>query len=167
VAATAVLLIWGMGQAEATTVACFAPADVKEAQLRRMQQEFTVAALSCGAGASERNALAERYNQFVGKFGAVLRDNARVLQIHFSHHGGMGSFDTWMTKLANAASEGVATDPDYCRNAWLNLDAALTLAPASLADFAAIGRISDELVPVCGAQDRVAEMHRHKHADRN
>ena len=140
----------GIGQAEASAVACFAPADAKEAQLRRMQQEFTVAALSCGSVKAQRDALTDRYNQFVGKFGEVLRLNAQILQVHFSQHGGANGFDSWMTKLANVASEGVASDPNYCRNAWINLDTALTITPDNIVAFAANGRITDELVPVCG-----------------
>jgi hypothetical protein len=153
VVATAIaLLALGVADAQAMTVACFAPADAKEAQLRRMQQEFTIAALSCGSIQAQRDALAERYNQFVGKFGAVLKDNARILQAHFVMHGGANGFDSWMTKLANAASQNVASNPDYCRNVWLNLDAALTITPDNIVEFAANGRTTDELVPICGQQ---------------
>jgi hypothetical protein len=140
----------GIGQAQASTVACFQAADVKEAQLRRMQQEFTVAALSCGVVKAQRDAIADRYNRFVDRFSDVLRANAQILQVHFAQHGGTNSFDSWMTKLANAASEDVATNPDYCRNAWLNLDAALLITPDNIAAFAANGHVPDDLVPLCG-----------------
>jgi hypothetical protein len=168
----ALLALTAVGEAQASSVACFAPADAKEAQLRRMQQEFTVAALSCGAVQAQRDALTDRYNQFVGKFGVKLKDNARILEAHFlMHGGGRNGFDTWMTKLANAASESLALDPNYCRNAWLNLDAALTITPDNIVEFAANGRTTDELVPICGEQKpRVAKhtktaAHRRKTAD--
>ncbi len=154
VIATAIaLLVFGMGEAQASAVACFAPADAKEAQLRRMQQEFTVAALSCGAVQAQRDALTDRYNKFVGKFGVKLKDNARILEAHFlMSGGGRNGFDNWMTRLANAASQSLALDPNYCRNAWLNLDVALTITPDNIVEFAANGRTTDELVPICGEQ---------------
>jgi len=142
-------LMWG--QAQASSVACFAPADAKQAELRRMQQEFTVAALSC-AVRTEPGALVQRYNQFIGKFDRVLRDNALTLAAHFSRHGGTSGFDSWMTQLANAAAERVATEPDYCQRAWINLEKALTTAPADLAEFAASNSAGGTLVPVCPAR---------------
>ncbi len=70
---------WRLAKPQASTVACFTPADAKAAQFRRMQQEFTVAALSCGWFRPQRELLTDRYNRFVAKFAAVLRDNARIL----------------------------------------------------------------------------------------
>jgi hypothetical protein len=138
-------------QAEAASVACFAPADAKEAHLREMQQEFTVAALSCGPVQAQNETMADRYNAFVGKFATALRDNARTLLVHFSHHGGSPGFDAWMTKLANSASERAATDPDYCMRAWGSLQLALLVAPNDIADFATTNASAgpSELVPVC------------------
>ncbi len=153
------------GQAQAAQVACFAPADAKAAQFRRMQQEFTVAALSCGKLQTQRDYLAQRYNEFVAKFASVLRDNARVLQAHFSHHGGLDGFDSWMTKLANAAAEDVATDPTYCNHLWVDLDTALTVAPGNVTDFAAAIRPADSLTPVCAARKSAATALDHNYKD--
>ena len=121
-----------------------------------MQQEFTVAALSCGRLQSQRDYLADHYNQFITKFATVLRDNARVLLAHFSHHGGPDGFDSWMTKLANAAAQDVATDPTYCTHLWVDLDTALTVAPSQVTDFAAAIRPADALTPVCRTHASVA-----------
>jgi hypothetical protein len=140
------------GQAQASAIACFTPADAKAAQFRRMQQEFTVAALSCGRLQSQRDYLTDHYNQFITKFATVLRDNARVLLAHFSNHGGADGFDSWMTKLANAAATDVATDPTYCTHLWVDLDTVLTVDPSRVTDFAAAIRPADELTPVCAAR---------------
>ena len=146
--AVAAIACLAWGQAQASSVACFAPDDAKQAELRRMQQEFTVAALSCAVRA-EPGALVARYNEFVGKFERVLRDNALALAAHFSRHGGATGFDSWMTQLANAAAERIATEPGYCQRLWTNLDQALSTAPADLADFAANRSEASTLVPVC------------------
>jgi hypothetical protein len=146
-------------QAPAATVACFAPADAKEAHLRQMQQEFTVAALSCGSAQPAHETMADRYNAFVGKFANVLRDNAHALLAHFSHNGGASGFDNWMTKLANAASVQAATDPDYCQRAWGSLDLAMAIEPKAIAEFATTNTVANELVPICH------ERHAQKKAD--
>jgi len=145
------ILCLGWGQAQASSVPCFAPDDAKQAELRRMQQEFTVAALSCAVRA-EPGALVARYNAFVARFERVLRDNALALAAHFSRHGGTTGFDSWMTQLANAAAERVVTEPDYCQRVWINLDQALSTAPADLVDFAANRSDQSALVPVCPAR---------------
>ena len=155
-AGSVALMFLAAGQVEASPVACFPPADAKAAQFRRMQQEFTVAALSCGTLQSQRDYLAARYNQFVVKFAGVLRDNARVLRAHFIHHGGLDGFDSWMTRLANAAAVDVATDPGYCAHLWIDLDTALTMAPSKVTDFAAAIRPTDALTPVCGTSGRAS-----------
>lgn len=148
VAAVAVACL-AAGQAEASTVACFTPADAKAAQFRRMQQDFTVAALSCGSVQAQRELLTDRYNRFVGKFDAALRDNARTLIAHFSQHGGASGFDRWMTQIANSAAVEAATDPSYCQRVWIDLDQALTMTPENVADFAVATAAIDGLVPVC------------------
>jgi hypothetical protein len=137
------------GQAEASTIACFDPTEAKAAQFRRMQQDFTVAALSCGTVKAQRESLTDRYNRFVGKFEAALRDNARTLIAHFSQHGGANGFDRWMTQIANAAAVEAATDPTYCQRAWIGLDQALAMTPENVADFAVATEAIDGLVPVC------------------
>lgn len=147
--AAATVACLAAGQAQASAVPCFTPTDAKAAQFRRMQQDFTVAALSCGAVQAQRDSLVDRYNRFVGKFDAALRDNARTLIAHFSQNGGAGGFDRWMTRVANAAAVEAATDPTYCQRVWIDLDQALAQTPENVADFAVATATSDELVPVC------------------
>jgi hypothetical protein len=137
-------------QASAGSVACFAPDDAKQAHLRQLQQEFTVAALSCGTPAAvQTRSIADRYNAFIGRFAEVLKANARLLESHFNHHGGSGGFDAWMTKLANAASIRAATEPDYCNHAQGSLELALVIEPGAIVDFATVNTAANELVPVC------------------
>jgi len=158
-AASVAVLFLATSQAGAASVACFAPEDAKQARLRQMQQEFTVAALSCGSVKPQHETMSDRYNAFIGKFANVLRDNAHALLIHFSHHGGSPGFDSWMTKLANAASQHAATEPDYCQRAWASLDLAMQSNDNAIADFASSNTVSSELVPVC------VDRHAQKHTD--
>ena len=144
------------GEAQSAQIACFAPADAKQARLREMQQEFTVAALSCESARAPTHTIADRYNAFIGKFAEVLRDNARLLTVHFSGHGGPSGFDAWMTKLANAASVRAATDPAYCQRSWGSLELALVVEPSAIADFALVNTEESELVPMC-KERRVAK----------
>jgi len=153
---TVALAALGVAQAEAASVACFAPADAKQAYLRQLQQDFTVAALSCGAMPAESQTMSDRYNAFVGKFANALRDNAHLLLAHFGNHGGTSGFDSWMTKLANAASVRAATDPGYCQRAWTSLELAMVVEPTQIADFAVLNTEQSELVPVCH-EHRVAK----------
>ena len=154
--AVAVLCI-GAAQAQAASVACFAGTDVKQAHLRELQQDFTVAALSCGASAVPSASFTDRYNAFIGKFAAVLRDNARVLEAHFVGHGGTSGFDSWMTKLANAAAVRAATEPTYCDHARASLELAVAVEPAGIADFAMLNTESNALVAPCREQRRAAK----------
>jgi hypothetical protein len=132
--------------------ACFPTDTVKAAQLRHMQQEFTVAAISCLAPRTQEAVLAEPYNQFVGKFGAILAKNAFLLRAHFSHHGGPAGFDSWMTSLANSAAQRSLSEPDYCQRNWYGIERALAVEPAALADFAASYVPDSSLVRACDAR---------------
>jgi hypothetical protein len=159
VAVSLTVLCLGAGQVQAASVACFAPGDAKQAHLRQMQQEFTVAALSCGSVQPQHETMADRYNAFIEKFATVLHDNARALLVHFNGHGGTPGFDSWMTKLANAASVRAATEPDYCDRALTALDTALLITARDIADFAVSNTAASELVPVC--RERQARKHAH------
>ena len=83
------------------------------------------AVLRLVAGAA-RLSLADRYNQFVAKFATVLRDNARVLAAHFSHHGGLTA-STVDDPARQCRRPGRATDPTYCTHLWVDLDTVLTV----------------------------------------
>jgi len=81
--------------------------------VKRLQTELMVAALSCGVRAD--------YNSFVRKFQPELAAQGKVLQSLFSEtYGGRGRqvLDTHVTSLANQASRGHMEDGrGYCARA--------------------------------------------------
>ena len=152
------------GQAQAAPIACFDQAEAKQAQLRQMQQEFTVAALSCAAPAGAAS-FTDRYNAFIGKFADALKTNAHLLLVHFSQHGGSPGFDTWMTKLANLASVQAATQPDYCQRNAASLDLAMAVEPTRIVDFAVLNTQASELVRVCDQRRAAKPVHAKPNGD--
>lgn len=142
-----------LGFAAATPVvaaSCFTPDEAKAAQFRTLQQELNVAALNCRTIDPSDPGFTARYNDFVGKFGGKLQENAEALRGHFARAG--GSFDVWMTKVANDAGQRVFTDPEYCQRAWENLDKTIALEPAEVEGFASSAVPSRSYVPVCGEE---------------
>lgn len=81
-------------------------------QVRMLQTEMMVAALSCGA--------AGQYNAFVRKFAGQLVENGRMLRSHFARtHGKRGSarLDAFVTGLANTASViSIRNSRTFCPN---------------------------------------------------
>lgn len=121
---------------------------MKPAQLRVLQQEFNVAALNCQTSDPNDPTFSSRYNDFVGKFGSKLQENATTLRQHFSRAGG-GNFDIWMTRVANDAGQRVTTDPGFCQQAWDNLDKALTVEPHDIEGFAATAGTPHSYLVAC------------------
>lgn len=115
--------------------------------MRVLQQEFNVAALNCRTLDPNDPTFSARYNDFVGKFGVKLQENAEALHHHFSRAG--GSFDVWMTKVANDAGQRVFTDANYCQQAWENLDKVLAVEPQDVEAFAVTAGASRAYVPAC------------------
>ncbi len=126
---------------------CFTPDEVKAAHFRALQQEFNVAALNCRTLDPNDPGFSARYNDFVGRFGGKLQDNARALQAHFRRAG--GNFDAWMTKVANDAGQRVFAEPDYCQQAWDHLDKVLAMAPDEAEGFAATTAAAHSFAPAC------------------
>ncbi|HXP95747.1 MAG TPA: hypothetical protein VN809_03480 [Telmatospirillum sp.] len=133
-ASVLVLCLTSFGAAQAATTACFTPGEAKAAHFRILQQEFNVAALNCQTLDPNDPTFSVRYNDFVGKFGGKLQENAAALRQHFSRAG--GNFDMWMTKVANDAGQRVFTDVAYCQQAWENLDKALAMEAHEIEGFA-------------------------------
>lgn len=133
--------------AQAATTACFTPDEAKAAHLRILQQEFNVAALNCQTLDPNDPTFSGRYNDFVGKFGGKLQENAVSLRRHFSRAG--ANFDVWMTRIANDAGQRVVTDVSYCQQAWENLDKALAVEPQEVENFAATAGTPVSYVPSC------------------
>lgn len=142
-----VLCLASFGAAQARTTACFTPDEAKAAHLRILQQEFNVAALNCRTVDPNDPTFSGRYNDFVGKFGVKLQENAQALRQHFSRAG--GNFDVWMTLVANDAGQRVITDTSYCQQAWDNLDKALTMESPELEAFAVTAGVNHANVPAC------------------
>ncbi len=128
------------------TPACFTPDEAKAAHFRILQQEFNVAALNCQTLDPSDPTFSGRYNDFVGKFGGKLQENAVALRRHFSRAG--GNFDVWMTRVANDAGQRVITDVSYCQQAWENLDKALALDTQEVEGFALTAE-QHGYVPAC------------------
>lgn len=112
-----------------------------------MQQEFNVAALNCRTVDPTDPTFSGRYNDFVGKFGGKLQENAVALRQHFSRAG--GNFDVWMTMVANDAGQRVITDASYCQQAWDNLDKVLAMETQDVEGFAVTAGVSHANVPAC------------------
>lgn len=134
--------------AQAAPTACFTADEAHAAHFRVLQQELNVAALNCRTLDPNDPSFSARYNDFVGKFGGKLQDNATALRHHFSRAG--GSFDVWMTKVANDAGQRVFTDAGYCQHAWENLDKVLGLDVQQAEAFADTAGTSQAFVPACG-----------------
>jgi hypothetical protein len=131
----------------AATTSCFTADEAKAAHFRILQQEFNVAALNCRTLDPNDPSFSGRYNDFVGKFGGKLQENAAALRKHFSRAG--GNFDAWMTRVANDAGQRVVTDVTYCQLAWENLDKALVLEPQDIEGFAMTAGTPQVNVPAC------------------
>ena len=81
-------------------------------QVRMLQTELMVAALSCEARS--------QYNAFVRKFSRQLADNGRLLREHFRKTYGAKAgtrLDAFVTRLANAASTiSIRNSRTFCPN---------------------------------------------------
>ena len=146
-ASVVALCLTSFGAAQAATTACFTPDEAKAAHFRILQQELNVAALNCQTLDPNDPTFSGRYNDFVGKFGGKLQDNAVALRKHFSRAG--ANFDMWMTKVANDAGQRVFTDTNFCQQAWENLDKSLALEVEQIEGFAAAAGLSNAFVPDC------------------
>lgn len=146
-ASVLVLCLASFGVAQAKTTACFTPDEAKAAHFRIMQQEFNVAALNCRTVDPNDPTFSGRYNDFVGKFGGKLQENAAALRQHFTRAG--GNFDVWMTMVANDAGQRVITDATYCQQAWDNLDKALAMEAQDIEGFAVTTGAARANVPSC------------------
>ena len=91
-------------------------------QVRMLQTELMVAALSCQAQ--------NQYNAFVRKFSKQLAENGRQLRTHFSKTYGATAgrrLDTFVTRLANTASAiSIRNSGTFCPNLHAIFRRALT-----------------------------------------
>jgi hypothetical protein len=141
----ALALVAGQANAES----CFTQDEAKAANFRALQQQFTVAALSCRMVNAQPGDpdYVKRYNLFVERYGAQLRQNALVLRAHFQRAG--GNIDDWITKIANVASRNAGTDAKFCQAAWENLEAAIYLPSQDIEAWSEVVAAAGAYAPAC------------------
>jgi len=87
------------GPTHAASPVCVSSAEKEALDIRVLQTELMVAALSCQQH--------QEYNQFISSFQPMLKDNGKTLKILFRKTHGAGSkraLNTFVTGLANKAS---------------------------------------------------------------
>jgi hypothetical protein len=100
---------------------CFQRPEVESKQVRLLQTELMVAALTC----RYQSALGfeQKYNGFVRKFDKRLSHHIGVLRTHFKREYGAGferQYDRFSTDLANQVSQRTQGGGAYCADsAWL------------------------------------------------
>lgn len=129
---------------------CYSPREYRASQVRQLQAELMVAALSCSR--HPQLEFPKKYNAFVRKFGADLVENAKVLRGHFGRHYGPrreAAFDAFITRLANEASSRAVAVEDYCRASAPLFEKVLAIGTGDLERFAvgAVAQARD--VEVC------------------
>jgi hypothetical protein len=138
--------------------ACFTEAEWRAAHVRVLQTDLQVAALECQYVAGYPYAV--QYNAFVAKMGDGLAFEAKHLIAHFQRVFGAGwgrELDSYVTLLANEASDRSMKDADFCAHAQVLLQSALALEKPQL-EQAALGYVTDHgaIGEQCGPAPQVA-----------
>ena len=116
--------------------------------VRFLQTEFMVAALSCG-----RPDYQSFYNTFVTRFGAQLKRHAEELKAHFNREYGKqgdNKLDGFATQLANQASLRNMRQLTFCQDTGLVMERGAALGPTSLDSVSTSFARSIETVAVIG-----------------
>jgi len=109
---------------------CLRPAEQSAVQLRLLQTDLMVAALSCHRKPD--------YNTFVSKHRDELIKGGRQLRSLFHRVHGKGAtpkLNSYITKLANSASMRSLDGNDYCGRMAKLFDGVLSVSPASFTEF--------------------------------
>ncbi len=118
--------------AGAQASACAASVDRASLQVRMLQTELMVAALTCNQRTD--------YNAFVSRFQPELTLQGKHLQSFFKRQHGSGSaraLNGFITRIANESSRrGMQKRGAFCHNAASIHTASKTIQPASLASYA-------------------------------
>ncbi len=129
---TAFLLIF-LTVSPSLAVICKSPAEMAAMQMKLLQNDLMIAALSCRAQA--------RYNEFATKFKPdLVRSGKTLTNMFVRDHDGMGrvELDRFITYLANDGSARARRiGPGYCGVASVFFDKAMSLSSAELAEFSA------------------------------
>lgn len=116
---------------------CFTNKEMRASQVRQLQTELMVAALSCKDPSLD---FAGRYNAFVHKFGKNLAENATTLRGYFSRRYGKRHahhFDAYITSLANNAAHHSMGVNGYCGQMAPLFEQVLRINARELESFAA------------------------------
>jgi hypothetical protein len=129
-----VMAMAGLGAPQgAVALSCAEPQEQRALQMRVLQTEFMIAALSCP--------IRGEYNRFVEKFRGELRVQGKALRGFFTRmHGSAGErrLNRFVTRMANEASHRGATyGATFCTDAAARFDAVLTMRPTRLVAYAA------------------------------
>ncbi len=123
--------ITGICTGSAIAASCDSRADRAAFQVRALQTDLMVAALTCGAK--------PQYNSFARKFQTALVDQGRALKKLFQTlHGASAekALNAYVTALANRASQRSISERDqYCENTLTTFSALSSLNPADLVSF--------------------------------
>ncbi len=106
-------------------------------RIRQLQTELMVSALKCSYYTDL--GLSGRYNGFVDRFGPQMSKNNKAMQGYFRKiHGGewQRRFDSFVTRLANDASDRSQSVPDYCQTSAKLYDKVMAMDFRELSAFA-------------------------------
>lgn len=119
-------------QAQAASV-CPIGSGLTARQVRLLQTELMVAALTCRSNAALD--LDGKYGSFARKFGPELKQHGDALRAEFK--GNHSRLDKYVTGVANASSDVSVSDVRYCDKVVGLFDSVLAVKPGALDDFAA------------------------------
>lgn len=133
VSVCALAIAAGVGASAATT--CMRSEEKMAIEVRAMQTDMMVAALSCNAS--------REYNEFVTRFKSVLANHTHTLNGMFARiygHGGDREYLRYTTSLANQASLASVTDMNtFCESSVTALRSVVSVALQDFESFV-VGR---------------------------
>jgi hypothetical protein len=130
------VLAWALVGPQMAMAACPSQAERDAHQVRLLQTELMVAALSCKQG--EVRVYDNQYNAFVTKFRGSLQQHAAVMKEEYRRSYGAkheAVLDRYVTQIANTASERSMHAPNYCSTVGPLFDQVLALKANELPGF--------------------------------
>ncbi|MBI1775568.1 MAG: hypothetical protein HYR63_09490 [Proteobacteria bacterium] len=145
--------------AEAVAAQCVNRPEIEARQVRLLQTELMVAALSCKHGESYE--FSDHYNAFVNKFRGSLQQHAAVLKQEYRRLYGAqheSALDRFITQIANTAAERSLHQPNYCVTVRPVFEEVLTLKASDLPTYSErLAQASEASQAVCGAGKQAAQ----------
>jgi hypothetical protein len=132
-AAAAAFSILVSGQVHAAGSMCPIGNGLTARQVRLLQTELMVAALTCRSNA--KLDLDSKYGTFARRFSPELKRHADALKEEFK--GNATRMDKYVTGIANASSDVSLSNAAYCDQVGSLFDAVLSVKPGALHSFAA------------------------------